>query len=70
MILTAGCFFVYFLTFEKFGVTAKMIFMNNNNFFPLANTPTDDAIPYYYSTDGRRYTADDQNHILFVVQGT
>ena len=68
MILTGGCFFVYFLTFQKFGVTAKMLFQNNNLFFPAANSGDDDA-NYFVGTNDRRFSPDEQNHILYVVQG-
>lgn len=68
IILTAGCFFVYFMTFKSYGVSAKAIFMNNNNFFPSAGSSTDDN-PLYLSDNGKAYNADDQNRILFIVQG-
>jgi magnesium-transporting ATPase (P-type) len=69
MILTGGCLFVYFQTFAIYGVTAPAIFQIKNLYFPVATSGTDDAITYYPSNDGRLYSADDQNHILFVVQG-
>lgn len=56
------------MTFKSYGVSAKMIFMNDNNFFPSAGSTTDDN-PVYISETGKAYNADDQNRILFIVQG-
>ena len=73
MILTGGCFFVYFLTFRRYGVSARMVFQNNNLYFPAANTDmnmtTGRSLGDYEALDGRIYTPDEQNNILFIVQG-
>ena len=69
MILTAGCLFVYFMTFQKYGISADMLFQIQNNYFPAADSATDDVNNFYMSSDGRVYSPDDQNHILYIVQG-
>ena len=64
---------MYFLTFKKFGVSASMLFQNDNKYFPAANTDLDPvtglSLGNYQSLDGRIFSPDDQNHILYVVQG-
>jgi sodium/potassium-transporting ATPase subunit alpha len=66
MILTAGCYFVYFRSFARYGVSAVDLGKNNNNFFP-----SNDGVTPFYASDGshRVYDVDLQNHILYVVQG-
>ena len=57
VILTAGCLFVYFRTFWRYGVSAEDLFGMNNNFFPSA-----DGVTEFLATDGsfRRYGAKEQ----------
>jgi hypothetical protein len=64
MILTAGCFFVYFLTFKNYAVSAKQLFQNDNNYFPSADGLTD-----FIDMNGKPISPDTQNNILYVVQG-
>ena len=66
MILTAGCLYVYFREFAKYGISAADLYQQKNRFFPAVD---ENAI--CYATDGskRAYGPDMQNHILFVIQG-
>jgi hypothetical protein len=64
MILTGGCFFVYFLTFQNYNVSAKELFQNGNKYFPSADGLTD-----FIDGNGNPITPDQQNNILYVVQG-
>jgi sodium/potassium-transporting ATPase subunit alpha len=61
-IITGGCFLYYFLAFQRYGVTPKDLFDNNNKYFPYTsyNFVTHDG-------SGRVYDENDQNYILAVV---
>ncbi len=65
MVLTGGCFFVYFRAFAFYGVTAQDLFSNNNKFFP----PPDNS--HFCTSDGsgRCYSRNEQMRILRIVQG-
>eukprot|EP01034_Spumella_vulgaris_P024505 gene24505-30859_t len=67
MILSGGCLFVYFRTFNHYGVSAQELFTNNNRYFPAAKH--DD---YFHTSDGsgRSYSAAEQARILAVVQAS
>jgi len=65
LMVFAGCFYVYFITFQEFGVSAKDIFYTHGHYF---NVPQDveSGGPGgdFYNSEGRRYTPDDQNYIM------
>jgi hypothetical protein len=57
-ILTGGCFFTYFRTFQSYGISAADIFAMNNQFFPSADGQD------YTNGTGTVLSSDDQNFIL------
>jgi sodium/potassium-transporting ATPase subunit alpha len=63
MILTGGCLFVFFATFQKYGVTPRDIFVMNNKYFPSVKGHK------FTTSTGAVYDAHEQNEIFKIVQG-
>ena len=57
-VITGGCLFTYFRTFQSYGISAADIFAMNNSYFPSANGDS------YFNSAGTEFTPDDQNYIL------
>jgi len=62
VIITAGCFLSYFLTFQHYSISATDLFAMNNRFFPSV----DDHV--YFASNGDHYDKKDQDDILAKVQ--
>lgn len=58
-ILTGGCLFTYFRTFQAYGISASDIFSMNNRYFPAASS-TD----IYVTSSGKTYDESEQLAIL------
>lgn len=63
LIITGGCYFTYFRTFQHFGVTPAQVMNNNNKFFPA---DSEDRV--FVTDSGDMYDRRDQLHILQRVQ--
>lgn len=66
LILTGGCLYVYFATFGRYGVKPDELFSSFNKYFPSAS---EDEIFVTTDGSGRSYGHNEQNHILYHVQG-
>ncbi|RYH05648.1 HAD family hydrolase [archaeon] len=62
IIITAACWFVYFRTFQHYGISPSDLFTNNNKFFPKNENHN------FVTDDGRVYNGQEQLHILQSVQ--
>jgi sodium/potassium-transporting ATPase subunit alpha len=65
MILTGACFFTYFQTFAIYGISARDLFIMDNQYFNYQDNPT-----YTSPSSGKTYTDGEQQDILAMVQGT
>jgi sodium/potassium-transporting ATPase subunit alpha len=63
LIITGGCYFTFFRTFERFGVTAEQVMNNGNKFFPA-----DSKNRLFVTNSGDVYDQRDQLYILQRVQ--
>jgi len=63
IIITGGCYFTFFRTFQHFGVTAEQVMNNANKFFPA-----DSKTRIFVTDSGVMYDQRDQLYILQRVQ--